>query len=355
MTDFEDRLRDTLSTRAEDARASADLAGGARARLRRRRTAIARVVAAATSVVVVSVGVALLGAAVTGDEKEPAPTPDVAPNIARDPAAREVSTGDDHLQEVTWSEISMAVPVEWKRGATTAWCTEGADPAAQPPLITLPDEPALRIACTPTNGYGLTVGSAAAFDPAHESGHVWRYDAEGLDGRALYPDDTWLSYWYDDQWVVTVATPDPGLTTRIMLSIRGAAVDANGCALEYDELSVRLGLGPRGVGAALCRYSVDRQLVDSTRLKVRQVDRALAAIAAAPQLPGGDHCIQERGWMITLTPAGQPAYLALYGTGGLGSCQDGLQATASGQVPGGYVEVTPELVTALRLDSLPEG
>ena len=58
---------------------------------------------------------------------------------------------------------------------------------------------------------------------------------------------------------------------------------------------------------------------------------------------------------LTLTPAGQPAYLALYGTGGLGSCQDGLQSTAPGQVPGGYVEVTPELVSALRLDSLPEG
>lgn len=353
MTDFEDRLRDTLSTRAEDAQESVDLAGGARARLRRRRTAIARVVAGATSVVVVSVGVALLGAAVTGDDNEPAPTPDVAPDIARDPAARDVSTDDDHLQEVTWRDLSMAVPVEWKPGATTAWCTGGADPAAQPPLITLPDEPALRIACTPTNGYGLTVGSAAAFDPAYESGHVWRYDADGVDGRALYPDGTWLSYWYDDQWVVTVATPEPGLTSRIALSIRGAAVDANGCALEYDEISVRSRPGPRGVGAALCRYSVDLSLEDSTRLTVSELDEALAAIAAAPDLPPGDHCVQQQGWIITLTPAGQPSYLALYGTGGLGSCPVGLQSTAPGQDPGGYVEVTPDLVTALQLEGLP--
>ena len=74
MTDFEDRLRETLSARAEDAQVSADLARGARARLRRRRTAIVRVVAGATSVVVVSAGVALVGAVIGGDDAQPAPT-----------------------------------------------------------------------------------------------------------------------------------------------------------------------------------------------------------------------------------------------------------------------------------------
>ncbi|MEO5664611.1 MAG: hypothetical protein ABIR39_15155 [Nocardioides sp.] len=354
MTDFEDRLRDTLSTRSEDAHESADLARGARARLRRRRTAMARVVAGATSVVVVSVGIALVGAAVSGDDKSPTPpvTPDVVREIARDPAAREVSSPDDHLQEVAWREISMWVPVEWQRGPTSAWCREGKDPAVLSPRIALPDDPAPRIACTPTSGYGLTVGPAAAFDPAYESGHVWRYDTEGIEGRAQFPDDAWVSSWYDDEWVVTVVTPDPGLTSRIALSIRGDEVDANGCAVAYDELKVRTTPGPRGVGAALCRYSVDGQLEDSTRLTIREVDKALAAIADAPDLPPGDHCVPQQGWILTLTPAGQPAYLALYGTGGLGSCPDGLQSTAAGQTPGGYRELTPDLVKALGLVGL---
>lgn len=354
MTDFEDRLRDTLSARAEDARESADLAHGARVRLRRRRTAIARVVAGATSVVVVSVGIALVGAAIGGDGTQPAPTPDVAPAIARDPAAREVTAGRDHLQQVAWRDVTAWVPPEWQRGATTAWCTEGEDPAALAPRITLPDEAVPRIACTPASGYGLTVGSADGFDPAYESGHVWRYDADGVDKSALYPDGAWVSYWYDREWVVTVATPDPGVTSRIALSIRGAKVDANGCALEYDETTVRTTPGPRGVGAALCRYSVEGELEDSQRLTVRELEAALAAIATAPDLPPGDHCVQQKGWQITLTPAGQPAYIALYGTEGLGSCPEGLQSTAPGQTPGGYVELTPELVALLGLDGLPD-
>ena len=199
----------------------------------------------------------------------------------------------------------------------------------------------------------MTVSPAADLEPAHESGHVWQYDAADADGVPAYPDGAWLSEWYDDEWAITIATAHQPLTDRIARSVGADQVDVNGCALAYDELEVRTSVGPRGVGASLCRYPADGPLHDSERLTVRETAQALAALEAAPELPGGDHCVQQEGWRVTLTPAGGAAYLALYGTGGLGSCQDGVESTAPDQSPQGYVELTSELVAALRLDDLP--
>jgi hypothetical protein len=104
----------------------------------------------------------------------------------------------------------------------------------------------------------------------------------------------------------------------------------------------------------LCVYSADGDLEVSRRLSYVEVDGALAAIAAAPDLRVGDHCLQQEGWVATLTPAGESAYLARYGTRGAGSCQDGVESTAREQEQGprGYVQITPAVRTALGLDDV---
>lgn len=352
MTDFEQMLRDGMAHGAEEAPAPTDLARGARARLRRRRARSARLAAvvgvAAVVAVAIPIGLSLSGAD-AGRESVTAPDRAVR-TTANDP--KDVNEVGDFMRTTSWRGITFVVPSEWQRGASTSWCTEGRRPARVTPRIAFPGDPAVRIACEPRSGYGVTVAPAAVFDPVYDSGHVWQYDTAGVD-RAMYPDGAWLSYWYDEDWVITVATPSQPLTDRIASSIGADQVDINGCAVAYDEVAVRTSVGPRGVGASLCRYTADGALDDSQRLTIRENEAALAAIAAAPELPGGDHCIQQEGWRITLTPAGQAAYLALYGTRGLGSCQDGLESTVPEQSPSGYVEMTPEVVAALGLDGLP--
>ena len=355
--DFESRVRNTLAERAEDATLPFGLAMAARARLRRRRRTTAKAVAAATmgaAVAAAAFGIAVMGA----DSAGRPPAPDAPPShfIVAD-LAPDVVTARDSMREVTWRGIRFVVPSHWQPGITTAWCAEGRDPAVVVPRIALPGEVGPDLACTPRKGYGVTVGAAADFAPVHDSGYVWQYDSQGDDAHAGHPDGAWVASWYDDDWVVTIATPDPGLTSRIAQSVRGEEVDANGCAASYDDVAVRTVPGPRGVGAALCRYSSQGDLESSQRLTYVEVDDALAAIAAAPDLPGGDSCIQEQGWWVTLTPAGESAYLARYGTQGAGSCQDGVESTAHEQErgPRGHVEITPALRTAFGLDDLPAG
>lgn len=355
MTDLEGRLRDSLAERAEDVRTSSGLAVGARARLRRRRTTLVKVGAGAVALAAVASGIASGIAFVDGGGVRPtarkAPQARfVVPDLSAD-LAPDVRTARDSMQQVRWRRLRFVVPVEWQPGVTTAWCAEGKDPGVVVPRIALPGAAGPKVACTPTSGYGVTVTATAAVDPVHDSRYVWRYDADDVDAPAAHPDGAWLSSWYDDDWVVTIATPDPGLTSRIAQSVRGEKVDANGCVATYDEVAVRTTEGPRGVGAALCVYSADGELEVSRRLSYVEVDGALAAIAAAPDLPGGDHCLQQEGWVATLTPAGEHAYLARYGTRGAGSCQDGVETTAQEQGPR-YVEITPAVRAAFGLDDV---
>ena len=390
MKDVETRLRDSLTERAEDAPLPTALATRARARLRRRRTAIARLIAGIVAAVVVVGAVPLVLAVLDGgtdggtdrangalrapgdddgrDAERPVPerTPFVVPDLSPD-LSPTVRTAREQLREVTWLGIRLVVPAKWKNGATTAWCAptqekardkdqgkaqdRAKDPARVTPRLDLPDGPRPETVCTPTRGFGVTVSAAVAFEPDHASRMVWQYDAAASgDEPAAYPDGAWVSSWYDDEWVVTVATPEPGLTSRIVRSVTGKEIDVNGCVVVYDEADLESATGPRGVGASLCSYTAAGLLEDSQRLTERETREALAALAAAPASDGASDCEQEAGWLVVLTPAGESAHRARFGTQGLGSCEDGVEALGLGV--GGHVSITSDVVEALDLDRL---
>ena len=350
-----DQLRESLLFAAEQAPAPTDVARGARARLRRRRARTARTAAVAAAAVAVTalipVGMVLSDGDGGADRLAPVLPP--VPNVVTErPTTNRVTEREEVRKTIFWRGITLEVPAQWQRGATMSWCSKGDDPAAVTPRVAFPgDTAAVRRECTPRSGYGVIMGPPATFEPAFGSLRVQQYDASA-DAVARYPEDAWLYSWYDEESVITVVTPDPGLTHQIAISISRDEVDANGCAAVYDELALPTAVGSRGVGASLCRYAAAGQIEDSQRLTARETERALDAIAAAPMQPGGGECAQEEGWRVTLTPEGQAAYLALYGTQGLGSCQDGLQSTAPGRDPGGSFELTPEVLAALGLDHL---
>lgn len=352
VTDVAQALRDALDEGAEDAPATTGLAQGARAKLRRRRARNARTAAVAGVAALVAASVP---AAVALVEAQDASRPLTAPE--RIVATTAVDPSSEHrvdpIRTVTWRGITFVVPGEWERGAGTSWCARVRKPARVTPRISFPGDAAARIECRPRNAYGVTVAPAAGFDPAYDSGQVWQYDAAGVDGVADYPDGAWISAWYDEDWVITVATSHQPLTDRIAGSIGADQVDVNGCAVSYDDVAARGSVGPRGVGASLCLYTADGALSESERLTVRETAKALGALTAAPAAdpgPPGDDCVQQEGWRVTLTPAGASAFLGLYGSEDLGSCRDGVESTAPEQDD---VEMTPEVVAALGLDDLP--
>lgn len=355
--DFDEQLRDTLDRGSEAAPAPTDLAHGARARLRRRRARRARIATAAAAVVAVAAAVpAVLAGAGAIEARQPDYLPIVpVPTTAVDPV--DVTPVDYARRTVTWRGLTFVVPGEWKRGASTTWCTRGRRPGGVAPTIAFPDDASARIACTPRSGYGVTVAPAGAtdLDPARESGEVWQYATPDVAAAALYPDGAWVAVWFDEDWVITIVTTHQPLTDRIVGSINSDQVDVNGCAVTYDQFLERTAVGPRGVGASLCQYEAAGPLHDSERLTVQETAAALSAIEDAPGLSGGDGCDQQQGWRITLTPAGGAAYLGRYGTGGLGACQDGVVSTVPGQSPEGSFELTADVVTTLRLDDLPVG
>jgi hypothetical protein len=351
VTDFETRLSESLAQRAEDAPATTGLALRARGRLQRRRAAMAKVAAGVVAAAAVIAAVPLGMALVEGVDVRPRPrpaapdTPFIVPDLSP-----EITTARETRREIEWADITFKVPPDWKAGAATAWCAKGKPPGGVVPRIDLPDQDRPETSCTPTTGYGVRVTPAAGFEPDHNLREVWRYDAvDGVDEE--YPDDAWVSYWYDDDWVVTTVTPDPGLTSRITRSVRGMDADVNGCVPMLDESDVLEKVGGQGVGASLCRYAWDGELEDSQRLTEREAARTLAALAAAPEIAPEDGCVQQEGWVVALMPAGQPSYLARYGTLGLGSCQDGVESGSPERlVSRDRLELTTEVAEALDLD-----
>ncbi len=276
MTDFESRLRDSLHDRAEDAPGATGLADGARRRLRRRRTTIAGAGVLA-GLVVVAPFLFMRG--------EPE-----GPGIATDPSSPSATTSatDDGLRTESWHDVTFEVPDDWGYGGTSAWCATGRSPEDTKPTVGRPSDMVPLILCDPGQGYGVTIGSSAAASLVYDSGHVWRYDTQGVD-TAVYPDGAWLSYWYDDATVVTIVTPDRALTEQVLGSVRRIdGVDANGCAPTLGEAEA--GLSDGTDSTSLCRYDEEEGLDWSRRLSSEESTQLGDAVQAAPMRTDAGQC-----------------------------------------------------------------
>ena len=302
MSDFETRLRDVLDERAGSAPDATELARGAHRRLRRRRTTWAVATAAVVAVAAVPMALAFDGGGPARDDSAP---------VAKEPPA-----AADGFRAETWRDLTLEVPDDWGHGGSD-WCVGGATLAEAGPRVARPDTITFRILCSPPNGYGVTIASAASFDPAYASGEVWRYDTEGV-VNAQYPDDTWLSYWYDGSDVVTVATPDRELTRRIVGSVtRFEGLDPNGCPPTLGEAEA---LTSSERPLTLCRYSAEDLLSASGSWTGDAAQTRWETLDQAPVAPDAGACVDG-------SPTSRIAIVASDGyraTAVLDGCKEGM-------------------------------
>ncbi|SEC49120.1 hypothetical protein SAMN04489844_2394 [Nocardioides exalbidus] len=246
-SDLEARLRDALGEHAAAAPDATGLAAGARRRLRRRRTtlavAVAGVVAAAVPWGLTALGDG--GGSGTGD-------PDGTRVATQPPVA--IPQG---FRAETWHDLTFDVPDDWSHGGTD-WCAFDGT-LGDAPRVARPDTVAFRIGCSPTHGWGATIGVLDGEEPPYASGDVWQAWFEGEDPD--YPDGTWMGYWQDGQDTVVVATPDEALTRRIVDSVRRfVGVDPHGCPATLGDAEA---LTSSDSPLTLCRYDAQDLLAAS--------------------------------------------------------------------------------------------
>ncbi|MBL0748851.1 hypothetical protein [Nocardioides baculatus] len=336
MSDLETRLRDTLTERAGAAPDAIGLAAGARRRLRRRRTTWA-VVTAAVVAAAVPLGLTQL-----------APSPDRTDRVADTPTATSglpdsvIETG---YRAESWHDVTFEVPVDWGYGSPMAWCAGDAN--TPQPVLQRPGTLSPTIACTPTSGYGVTFGSliAASFNPSHSSGAVWEYDGAGGDA-ATYPEGAWLGVWFDDDVIVTVATPDRAATRRIVDSIETfTGADPNRCPATLGEAEAARGSEPFDT-FSICRYGPDEQLEASRKLIGVEGRAAQDTIFSSPRRTGDYDCPTEDDLSRTALLSGG-GYVATAVTGA--SCPGWNGLFMSGVVR----DLTPEAQRHLDLSQRP--
>lgn len=279
MSDFEDRLSGALASAAGGAPAAGGLVDGARRRLRRRRTTWAAG-AAVLVAMTVPAGLALAGGG--------APSPDGG--VAAGGTTPQPSVPPAGWRVETWHDVTLQVPDDWGHGGVDDWCADGTSLAEAHPGVVRPDTVVLSIGCTPATGYGVTFGPADGFDAAYASGHVWQYDAEGVD-QQVYPAGAWLGVWYGAETVVTVATPDRSLTRRVVDSVRSVdGADPHGCPPDLGAAEAARRSPTAAVGVSLCRYDETDRLASSSRRLDAAAARTMAILTSAPVRTGVGRC-----------------------------------------------------------------
>lgn len=275
MNDFESRLHETLADRAGQAPDALGLAADARRRLRRRRTGWTVGVVAVVALAI-PVGFSQIGGLGSADS-------DRGTNVANSGGPDAPQPVADGFRYETWHGVTVQVPTDWGHGASSSWCANGEEPGDVTPFVARPGTVGFSIGCNPVNGYGVTLGSSAFVDPAYASGHVWQFESDDAN-RPLYPEGAWMGYWYDADELVTVVTPDRGLTQQIIDSATKVdGVDPNGCPVRWVEPEAR-------AGVSLCRY-FDDDLVASRLLVDEQATAAVETLISGPVRAKADRCI----------------------------------------------------------------
>lgn len=267
MSDFENRVRETLRTGSDGAPPAVGLAEEARRRWRQRRRTT--VVVAATAVVLAAVPV---GIAVLGDGSSPSKQDGnvVASNLPEIP---------DGWRWESWHDIQIAVPGHWKNGAASQWCTSSDSNAG---FVDRGEGFSTQVACLPGLSSSVTFRDGIAKHPL--------IDFQGVGKRLTMDGNT-----------VDVVAPDQETLDTIVASAhRFDERDSRGCLPAIRDLSESLS-GETTGALTVCRYTyaADRDryvLAESRDLTAEESADWLARLDAAPAVsefgnacdPGGE-------------------------------------------------------------------
>lgn len=230
MSDFEQKMREALTTASAGAPSAGGLAEGARGRARRRRRMI---LAGSAGLVAVAVAVPVaLALAVDSPRADGGP-------LARDPGVPAASQPPEGWRTVEWEGMSVQVPEGWADGARTAWCVGGGQPDV--PVVERPDTMAATVDCgEPRRGFGLSI-STGPDRPRQESIEVTQAAEPRTGDPAEVVPGSWLGHWSHGELRVEVNAASRDTVERVLASIVvvGPAV---GPTVEHQGVSVELPL-----------------------------------------------------------------------------------------------------------------
>lgn len=258
MSDFENRLGETLAQRAESAPGAEGLAEGARSRARRRRTT--RIVAGASAAVVAMVGVPF-GISMLGSDDNGSVQVTDRPPVAGVPA--------DWRWE-SYRDVEFAVPPEWGYGALSQYCIS----SNSNPVVERPGGVSTEVACETMFGYGVLVGpTEQAPDPSDAT---------------LFPAGATVAATTVDGVTVTAITADAD-TAETIIAVAAAypGPDFYGCEAEVavpalGDMPADVDLATdRNDPIAVCLYEVGiagPNLITSDSLQGADIEKAWLGI-----------------------------------------------------------------------------
>jgi hypothetical protein len=225
MSDFENKLTEMLSERAETSLSAVGLAEGARSRHRRRRALKVGLAGAAVVAAIVAVPVGL--GALSVDE---------GGGVATEPGPVKSSLPAGWRSE-SYRDVEFAVPPDWEYGSLDDWCASGGS-VTDAPRVERPGGVVATIAC-PSSAYGVRIGEPPGNPPA---GAVVRSASVG--GVTL-----------------SVVAPDAQVADKVAGSLHEIqGKDHHGCVPEKAVPPVGDMTGSSSIDRddpiALCRYDV---------------------------------------------------------------------------------------------------
>ena len=286
MSDFENRVRETLRTGSDGAPPAVGLAEEARRRWRKRRRTTA--VVAATAIVLAAVPV---GIAVLRDGSSPSKKDDnvVADNLPEIP---------DGWRWESWHDVQIAVPGHWRNGAASQWCTSS---HSDPGFVDRGEGVSTLVACAPGLASSVTFREGIAKHPL--------IDIQGVGERLTFDGNT-----------VDVVAPDQETLDAIVATANQfEQADSRGCAPAVQDLGESLS-GETTGALTVCRYTSSGDayvLAESRDLTEEESADWLARLDAAPSVSESSNACDPGGEAILVSsPDGAIAFIEQDNCGG---------------------------------------
>jgi len=285
MSDFENRVRETLRTGSDGAPPAVGLAEEARRRWRKRRRTTAVVAATAIVLAAVPVGIAVLGDGSSPGKKDDAQASDL-PQIP------------DGWRWESWHDVQIAVPGNWKNGAASQWCTSSDSNAG---FVDRGEGFSTLVACAPSLSSSVTFRDGLAKHPL--------IDFQGVGERLTMDGNT-----------IDVVAPDQETLDMIVASAhRFDERDSRGCLPAFRDLSESLS-GETTGDLTVCRYTGqgDRYvLAESRDLTEEESADWRARLDAAPAVSESSNACDPGGEAILVSSSdGAIAFIEADACGG---------------------------------------